>query len=123
MTQLRKRPLSCPVCINLVNTFKPRLTHYGVASERVCGCRWGCGRRGFAFRAPHCGRKCSTPNINEARRSERGLISLAACHHIAHTFTAVTLYEPAPMCQRAVVDRLNDDCLLVFQWIDAAEIV
>ena len=59
----------------------------------------------------------------EAERTRFDFACRNVCQHIAHSFTAVTLYEPAPMCEGAVVERLDNDCLLVLQWIDAAEIV
>ena len=59
----------------------------------------------------------------EAERTRFDFACRNVCQHIAHSFTAITLYEPAPMRERAVVERLDDNRLLVFQRIDASEIV
>ena len=45
----------------------------------------------------------------EAERARFDFACRNVCQHIADSFTAVTLYEPAPMCERAVVESLDDD--------------
>ncbi len=43
--------------------------------------------------------------------------------HLAHPVAAIALCQPTPMCKSAVIDRLDDNGLLVLYRVKAVKVV